>query len=1026
MSVNLAYKTAAQSITSTAAALTFGDTLTNDSFAFELSPNNTRATVRSEYNGRYGKINAQYAVNFTYNEIDIRKNGASFPGAGRLLGYSAGVNAECVNSAPVLLTTNDYFEAFLRNISTTADTTDNELNWLQLEILPVNFRGALVTKTAIQTLSSGVATALSWDNEVYDLDSFHDNAVNNTRLTVPTGASLVRISQGVHRSNASSSDLSITAYKNGVAGTSGFYNTDTSGNSSIAHYIVGASAPLAVSPGDYFEAYCTSSVASSIIQNSDYTWFSMEVLPSNLKYAIVAKTTNTSIPSTTNTIATFNSEVVDVGGWFDSGTSNERLVVPAGVKRVRVTANVGRASASGQCIGFIYKNGALVAGLGRRENDTSGVDYLNIQTGVIPVSPGDYFDLRVWFNAASNLLGNGTTWFSIEEVPDDPHSILPTGGASAGGTAVTISGDGFLDATGVLFDTDPATSFVVVDNLTITCVAPAHADGLVDVTIQRPSGDTVMPSAFSFSSLPLPEFLSVVPDHGPLAGGTSVTLYGTGLSSVTNVSIGGNNVTSLDVVDDDHITFNTPAGLEGFQDIYLESPAGNVTVEDGWRYLSVARVSQYPIFVASANPGKLRISQLPLLVASKPSQPTRISQLPIMVAFPLDATPVSPMIPQWPIEETWEWLTTISLSRAGYEQRMGLRNDPRVITNISIPLTDQDMRIKAFYTLYKYIGSQIEYPLFQYSTRVLIPANGGTQWIDVDVSATNLRVGEAVYFFDHDGLVWIKARVEAISDSPMGVWLDKPLVADVLEGYFIAPAPRCTIEEGSSFSTDSVDNGSLDLSLPVVEARALLRPDQVSTVALYDNLPILPDKWVSSSDVNESFRRGVTILEGVSNREDFKSWYFPQKTTPRHFFVEKEDLDYWRSWFNTISGRRVPFLMPSLKNDLRLSVTPDLGATTLVTGDTQIGEYMRSQAIRWIMIRRKDGSVIYRKVMKAFINLDQTVSLQLDTSIGASAGNNQFDMISLISLTRLASDRVAITHSANYVEIKFSTQTVEQ
>ncbi len=66
-------------------------------------------------------------------------------------------------------------------------------------------------------------------------------------------------------------------------------------------------------------------------------------------------------------------------------------------------------------------------------------------------------------------------------------SAAPTAGAgtipAAGGTAVTILGTKFQLGATVLFDTTPATSVVVVDQNTITCVSPAHAAGAVTVSV---------------------------------------------------------------------------------------------------------------------------------------------------------------------------------------------------------------------------------------------------------------------------------------------------------------------------------------------------------------------------------------------------------------------------------------------------------------------------------------------------------------------------------------------------------------
>jgi hypothetical protein len=51
------------------------------------------------------------------------------------------------------------------------------------------FSGARVTKSASQTLTSGTWTIVSFNTEQFDVDNYHDNSTNNSRLTIPAGKS---------------------------------------------------------------------------------------------------------------------------------------------------------------------------------------------------------------------------------------------------------------------------------------------------------------------------------------------------------------------------------------------------------------------------------------------------------------------------------------------------------------------------------------------------------------------------------------------------------------------------------------------------------------------------------------------------------------------------------------------------------------------------------------------------------------------------------------------------------------------
>jgi IPT/TIG domain len=79
----------------------------------------------------------------------------------------------------------------------------------------------------------------------------------------------------------------------------------------------------------------------------------------------------------------------------------------------------------------------------------------------------------------------------------------PSTGSADGGTSVTITGTNFNGATSVTFDGSAATSVVVVNSTTITCVTPAHAQGLVSVAVTAPGG-TGSANAYRYGYMEFP------------------------------------------------------------------------------------------------------------------------------------------------------------------------------------------------------------------------------------------------------------------------------------------------------------------------------------------------------------------------------------------------------------------------------------------------------------------------------------------------------------------------------------------
>jgi hypothetical protein len=77
--------------------------------------------------------------------------------------------------------------------------------------------------------------------------------------------------------------------------------------------------------------------------------------------------------------------------------------------------------------------------------------------------------------------------------------MTPASGPSGGGTVVTLSGSGFTGASAVYFGTTAAASFTVNSDTSITMTAPAHAAGMVDITVKTTSSTSARSGADVFT-----------------------------------------------------------------------------------------------------------------------------------------------------------------------------------------------------------------------------------------------------------------------------------------------------------------------------------------------------------------------------------------------------------------------------------------------------------------------------------------------------------------------------------------------
>ncbi len=173
--------------------------------------------------------------------------------------------------------------------------------------------------------------------------------------------------------------------------------------------------------------------------------------------------------------------------------------------------------------------------------------------------------------------------------------VSPNSGPTAGGTTVTITGTGFTGASAVDFGMDPATGLTVVNDTTITADSPA-GNGTVDVTVITPAATsaTFFADAFTYTAVAAATVTGISPNSGPAAGGTLVTITGTGFSGATAVDFGTSAATGVTFVSATTITADSPAGTgTGTVDVTVITPAGRSasTVSDRFTYIAAAAPS---------------------------------------------------------------------------------------------------------------------------------------------------------------------------------------------------------------------------------------------------------------------------------------------------------------------------------------------------------------------------------------------------------------------------------------------------
>jgi YD repeat-containing protein len=198
---------------------------------------------------------------------------------------------------------------------------------------------------------------------------------------------------------------------------------------------------------------------------------------------------------------------------------------------------------------------------------------VNSDTSITATSPA--------YNPPTTVDVTVTTWAGPSNLSAADHftyvtpplalSVSPPSGSTAGGTLVTVRGRWLSGATQVLFGTAGGTITGTSDTA-VSVTTPQHLGGAVDVSVTTGGGTAVIASGFTYLGA-APAVTGVSPNAGPLAGGTPVTITGTGLSGLTAVSFGGTPAV-FSPASDTLAYATSPAHAQGQVDIQVTTPSG--------------------------------------------------------------------------------------------------------------------------------------------------------------------------------------------------------------------------------------------------------------------------------------------------------------------------------------------------------------------------------------------------------------------------------------------------------------------
>lgn len=269
---------------------------------------------------------------------------------------------------------------------------------------------------------------------------------------------------------------------------------------------------------------------------------------------------------------------------------------------------------------------------------------LNPNFDISHFSAGDKVILQAFKTYGLITADNGSAWYisgspSSQWGDDDLHSLVSlvgnnfqavdltpvvsgldqTSGPTSGGTIVTIHGVNFTGVAGQLhvsFGGTAGSNINVIDDNTLTVIAPAHSVGLVDVTVTTPYGTSSHSNAdqFTYSAANVAPVLSLIA-VGSLTATTANITWMTNVAADSQIEYGLSNTYGLVTTLNSNLVISHSASLSGLASnttyhyrVKSRDGTGNLATSADFTFTTLAAPDTTPPVISGVAAGSITFS----------------------------------------------------------------------------------------------------------------------------------------------------------------------------------------------------------------------------------------------------------------------------------------------------------------------------------------------------------------------------------------------------------------------------------
>ncbi|WLJ71200.1 hypothetical protein [Sphingomonas phage Birtae] len=389
---------------------------------------------------------------------------------------------------------------------------------------------------------------------------------------------------------------------------------------------------------------------------------------------------------------------------------------------------------------------------------------------------------------------------------------------------------------------------------------------------------------------------------------------------------------------------------------------------------------------------------------------------------------ILPVQPEYGIVEKLEWLTDILPSYDGTDQRIALRNSPRISYQLPIVLEDDAARKELYDKLYKTATLTVIAPSYQYQTRLKKNAVIGDNKVYCNPKRADLRQGDNVIILDkRTGLFFLYKVANVFEDH---VTIATAFAQTIKAGAIVAGGFAGRFPNMTGLAMNSV-SGNANITINMIDVRhPLAYPDNGVVLPTMKGYPVLDRRALADNEAGEQFDAGVEVIDNQTGKPQFYSaWPLRYVEGVRRFAIQRlyepDEIEHWRTFFDYCRGRQRAFFLSTFRQDLvKVEGSEALATKVEVEGNEYATQYFVSPIYRQLEIETDRGT--FRVSVSNVTNNGSSTTINFEAPIEADMTDIVIYRISYLMLVRLASDTVTLTHEATRTIVELNIRTTAE